>query len=157
MAFFVSNEANAQMSIGKTTPENGSVLLDFGNEPKGIILPTVASAPGAVEGTFVVNTTDKSVVVLDAQGWKFLTTEGELVSHAFTNTGEDEGNGVVMGADNSLKPGVLVLESTTQALVLPKIDKPHLTILSPIAGTMVYDTEADVLSVFDGTNWHYWK
>ena len=155
-AIFAQN-TNAQISIGKATPENSSVLLDFGTDPKGIILPTVEDAPTATEGTFVVNSTSGSVQVLDGTGWKNLTKEGELEVHAFTNDGTDVGEGVILGATTSDKPGVLVLESTTQALVLPKVANPHLTILNPIAGTMVYDTVGDVIAVYDGTNWNYWK
>ena len=150
-------QAIAQVSIGKETPENASVLLDFGTEPKGIILPTVSSAPGAVEGTFVVNSTSGSVQVLDAEGWKNLSAEGEMVPHDFTNSGEDIGEGVIIGAETTDKPGVLVLESTTQALVLPKVASPHTAILNPIAGTIVYDTDADAIAVYDGGNWSYWK
>lgn len=155
---FTGIALQAQVLIGKEEVTNSSVLLEFGAEAKGIILPSVNSAPGAAGGTFIVNTTDKAVQYFDGTDWVNLTNEGELVEHTYTNAGTtDVGDGAIIGAETTTKPGVLVLESTTQALVLPKVANPHLTILSPVAGTMVYDTESDSLAVFDGVSWSYWN
>ncbi|MBA5630498.1 hypothetical protein [Moheibacter lacus] len=163
-ASFLTNEAKAQVAIGKSDVANSSVLLDFGTDAKGIILPSVDAAPGAVGGTFIFDTTDDSVKVLEEKNggandnWTNLTENDEPgVAHSFINTGSDVGEGVIIGADTTTKPGVLVLESTTKALVLPQVENPHLTMPGVIAGTMVYDTASDMLAVFDGNNWSYWK
>ncbi len=172
----LANTATAQVAIGKTDPitiTNSSVLLEFGAEAKGIIVPQVASAPNAVGGTFIYNSTDKAMEVWEgknnsnAGGWTDLTTNSNTnpvtvgVSHTFTNTGTDKiatnGAGAIIGASATSKPGALVLESTTKALVLPLVANPHLTVKGAIAGTMVYDTTADELAVYDGANWSYWK
>lgn len=143
---------------------NSSVLLEFGTENKGIILPSVSEVDNPSFGTFAFNTTDKSVQVYEernnagAGGWTKLTEDGEgIIPVDYINSGSDVGDGVVIGAASSGKKGILVLESTTQALVLPKVASPHDNIPSPIAGTMVYDTDADMIAVFDGENWYYWK
>lgn len=145
-------------------PTNSSVLLEFGSEPKGIILPSVTSAPGAVGGTFIANTTVGAVQYYDGAQWVNLTDTYEesdpdsFVPHGWSNEGtEDLGEGVVIGAESITKPGILVLESTTQALVLPKVANPHTSIQTPIAGTIVYDTASDTLAVYDGSNWSFWK
>lgn len=152
--------SHAQVVISEdpnAVPTNSSVLLEFGNLPKGIILPSVSAATGAVGGTFIVNTTDKAVQYFDGTDWINLTYPNSLVSNSFVgNSTTDTGNGVIIGATSSLKPGVLVLESTTKALVLPKVADPHLNMPSPIAGTMVYDTTSDSLAVYDGKEWSYW-
>lgn len=154
----------AQMAIGKEEVSNASVLLEFGNEPKGIILPSVETATGAVGGTFIFDLTDNSVKVIEESNegvngnWTNLTqNENSGLAHSFLNDGTDVGEGVIIGAETSVKPGALVLESTTAALVLPKVENPHLTMPGAIAGTMVYDTVADMMAVFDGSNWSYWK
>ena len=173
---FLTNTAQAQVAIGKTEPvtlTNDSVLLEFGDEAKGIIVPEVASAPGAVGGTFIFNSTDKAMEVWEgknnsnAGGWTDLTTNNNTtpatvgVVHNYVNNGADviasNGAGVIIGAESTDKPGALVLESKTKALVLPLVANPHLTIKGAIAGTMVYDTTADMLAVYDGVNWSYWK
>lgn len=138
------------------TPTNSSVLLEFGSQPKGIILPSVASAPGAVGGTFIVNTTDEAVQYNNGTTWVNLTDVGELKQHSYVNAGTDTGEGTIIGSTATTKPGALVLESKTQALVLPRVANPHLNILSPIAGTVVYDTTSDAMAVYDGEKWSYW-
>lgn len=164
--FLIVQKTKAQVAIGKQNITNSSVLLEFGTENKGIILPSVNTAPGAAGGTFIFNTTKKAVEVWEGKNngnlgdWTLLTDENQGVNHSFSNTGADvipNPAGVIIGADNTAKPGVLVLESTTKALVLPQVANPHQNIKGAIAGTMVYDTTADMLAVYDGANWSYWK
>lgn len=152
---------NAQVIISEAanpTLTNSSVLLEFGNANKGIILPSMKQAVNASDGTFIFNTQTLSVEVKEGGSWTNLTINpvpGE--EHVYTNIGPELGEGAIIGSDTTAKPGVLVLESTTQALVLPKVADPAMNIHSPIAGTMVYDTDAGMLAVFDGKNWSYWK
>lgn len=146
-----------QIAIGKDNVTNNSVLLEFGTEPKGIILPSVASVLSPSNGTFVYNTTTNSIQVLVASSWKNLTELGPGIPHTFTNCGLDVGNGVIMGSESSNKNGALILESTTKALVLPHVQNPHLNMKGVIAGTVVYDSVSDTFAVFDGKNWNYWN
>ena len=156
----IANTAVAQVAIGKETVTNSSVLLEFSNEAKGIILPAVNSAPGAADGTFILDNTVKAVRVRQNGGWTNLSTEGNAAVNPFVNAGNDiiTGNSsVIIGASTSTKPGILVLESTTKALVLPKVAEPSTSMPSPVSGTMVYDTQASMIAVFDGSQWSYWK
>jgi len=164
--FLISQKMKAQVAIGKDNITNSSVLLEFGPGNKGIILPVVDAAPGAVGGTFIFNTIKKALEVWEGKNngnlgdWTLLSDENQGVIHSFSNAGSDtipNPAGVIIGADNTAKPGVLVLESTTKALVLPQVANPHTNIKSAIAGTIVYDTAADMLAVYDGANWSYWK
>ena len=93
------------------------------------------------------------------ENWTHLTqnnVQGKL--HSFSNVGGDfsGNNGVIIGKDSSLTPGVLVLESTTRAL-LPKVSNPQTSLKGSIAGTMVYDTDSGMLALYDGSTWSYWK
>lgn len=150
---------NAQVAIGKPNVSNNSTLLDFGTDNKGIVLSTVSTNPSdAVAGTFIVNSTSQSINMLEGTTWKNLTVNGGFSANPFLNTGADVGNGVIIGANISSKPGVLVLESTTRALILPYVANPHTTIGNNASiGTIVYDTTSDSLALFDGVNWHYWQ
>lgn len=156
-AVFAGSEIQAQVAIGKQTITNQSVLLEFNADPKGILLPSVPSAPGAVGGTFVFNTTSKSVQVFQDTSWTDLTDVNQGIAHSFSNAGSDIGSGVIIGANTTTKSGALILESTTKAMVLPQVVNPHLAIRGAIAGTMVYDTVSDTLAVYDGANWSYWR
>lgn len=166
----------AQVAIGKTEPitlTNDSVLLEFGDEAKGIIVPQVTDAPGAVGGTFIFNSVDKVLEVWEGRnnngngGWTDLTKDTNVIpvsvgaSHGFSNSSPEllvsTATGVIIGASATDKPGALVLESTTKALVLPKVVNPHLNIKGAIAGTIVYDATSDMLSLYDGVKWSYWK
>lgn len=163
----LSSVSFAQLLIGKSTPSNESVLLEFGPENKGIILPSVNDASGAIPGTFVFDIPSKSVKVIEQKNngvqnnWTDLTfSEAEGQPHSFLNEGNDvitESTGVVLGAESTSKPGALVLESKDQVMVLPKVSHPELNIPGAVAGTMVYDEENDMLAIFDGANWSYWN
>ncbi|RKT01686.1 hypothetical protein [Chryseobacterium defluvii] len=156
---------HAQVAFGKDNIVNQSALVEFGTGNKGIVLPSVAAAPGSVGGTFVFNTSRKAVEVYEGinnnnnGGWTSLTDENQGVVHSFSNAGPDVTGtkGVIIGAGSTTKPGILVLESTTKAMVLPLVANPHTTVKGAIAGTMVYDTAADMLAIYDGQNWSYWK
>ena len=156
----------AQIGIGTTTLTNNSVLLEFSNQAKGLIVPQVTSIDSAVGGTFIFDLTDKVVKVQEEKNqgvngnWTKLTDNSKPgVSHSFSNAGNDVSvnNGVVIGNLTSNKPGALVLESTTKALVLPKVNNPHIALIGAIAGTIVFDTASNTLAVYDGANWSYWK
>jgi len=159
---------DAQVAIGKTTITNPSILLEFGEESKGIIVPQVSSVPSPSNGTFVFNNSTGilAMEVYENGVWKDLTSDPTTtpnktigLAHSFTNNGSDiiGDNGVIIGANTSSKRGALVLESTEKALLLPLVENPHITIKGAIAGTMVYDTASDTLAVFDGKYWSYWK
>lgn len=155
--FLFSFFSYAQISIGKASITNSSVLLEFGSDAKGIILPSLSTIPANVGGTFIVNTNNKTVQVYENNSWTNLSNIGELVNHSFINSGTDVGKGVIMGATTSSREGVLVLESSTKAMILPKSANPHSNIKSPVSGTILYDTASSTLAVYDGVNWSYWK
>ncbi|UOU98435.1 hypothetical protein MUU74_00365 [Chryseobacterium daecheongense] len=169
LIFFVNliftGTIQSQVAFGKDNIVNQSALVEFGTGNKGIILPSVAAAPGSVGGTFIFNTSSKAVEVYEGinnnnnGGWTSLTDENQGVVHSFSNAGPDVtgAKGIIIGANSTTKPGIMVLESTTKAMVLPLVANPHTSIKGAIAGTMVYDTASDTLAVYDGQNWSYWK
>lgn len=171
-SFFAFVAASAQVAIGKSSVTNNSVLLEFGDEAtnlRGIILPSVTTAPtDAVNGTFIFNITTKEVEVREGRTstndrWTSLSAKldasqegGKL--NPYVSTGESVNKqGIIIGAETSSKPGVLILESETRTLVLPKVADPNKAVIGPVAGNIVYDTTSDTLAVYDGTNWSYWK
>jgi hypothetical protein len=161
--------SSAQVAIGKSAISNTSVSLEFGTANRGIVLPWVtstAAVTGAVNGTMVYDLTDKKVKIKYNSIWKDLSvnttgttvdpltsTDGVLIQNTATeNTAAKVSIGTLTAT-----PGILVLEDTNKAMVLPKVASPHLNIINPAPGMMVYDTTTKLLAVFNGTVWSYWR
>lgn len=52
--------------------------------------------------------------------------------------------------------GILVLSDTDKAMVLPLVES-YASVIAPSAGMMVYDLTNQMLCVFNGTVWTFWK
>ncbi|NIF06157.1 hypothetical protein F3J23_11965 [Chryseobacterium sp. Tr-659] len=161
--------ASAQVAIGKSSITSTSVSLEFETGNKGIILPWVTNTgavTGAVNGTIAYDLSDHKVKVKYASGWKDLSvdttgttvdpitsTDGVLIQNPLTEQSGAKTAIGTLGPD----PGILVLEDTNKAMILPKVASPHLNIINPAPGMMVYDTTAKQLAVFNGSVWSFWK
>ena len=184
LSIFLSTCAFAQVAIGKASV-NPSVSLEFydnADNVRGIILPWVDGVSNTapfitnspiteivVNGTLVYDTSDKKVKVKYTTGWRDLskdatgTTVDPLTSVdglTLQNSITDLDNAKVqIGGDpaTDTTPGILVLADTNKAMVLPKVASPHLNIVNPSPGMMVYDTTSKQLAVFNGTVWSFWK
>ncbi|UKB85990.1 hypothetical protein LF887_10295 [Chryseobacterium sp. MEBOG06] len=150
---------SAQVAIEKSQAE-GDGLLDFpSNGTKGILLPIVETLPiNASAGTLLMDKNDKVVKMNVESVWVPLSDPGALAGAFFNTNGEIPGqNRIIMGASTTAAPGILVLESFSKALVLPKIANPHINVKSPYPGMICYDTISKSMAVFDGLKWSYWK
>lgn len=152
--------------VANQTVSSPSVLLEFGTEPKGLLLPwatNTAGVTGAVNGTMVFDVSDKKVKYLKGgsapNGWIDLSIDTNgAVSTALQDIPTDAaGAKTIIGNQTSAAPGILVLESPSKAMVLPKVANPALSIINPAAGMLVYDTTAKQVAVFNGTVWSFWK
>lgn len=160
---------NAQVTIGKQSVTNTSVSLEFSDsENKGMILPYVEDKSGiSEEGTIIYDIADHKVKYLkDGGNWVNLSeddgtsdTIGVADISIQTTKTEKASAKAVIGADgeNNTTPGILVLSDTNKAMILPKVASPHLKIINPAPGMMIYDTTAKQLAVFNGTVWSFWK
>ncbi|MFC3159451.1 hypothetical protein SAMN05443633_103366 [Chryseobacterium arachidis] len=160
----------SQVAIGKTSVSSASVSLEFGTANRGMILPWVTSAAnvtGVVNGTMIYDLADKKVKVKYAASWKDLSINAATgttvdpvtsIDGVLIQNSENENTTakVAIGALTST-PGILVLEDANKAMVLPKVASPHLNIINPSPGMMVYDTTDKQLAVFNGTAWTFWK
>ena len=181
LSIFLSTCAFAQVAIGKASV-NPSVSLEFydnADNVRGIILPWVdgvsdtapfiTNSPATetvVNGTLVYDRSDKKVKVKYASGWKDLSVDatGTTVDPitnvdglTLQNSLNDLDTAKVSIGTPTSTPGILVLEDTNKAMVLPKVASPHLTIINPAPGMMAYDTTSKQLAVFNGTVWSFWK
>ncbi|MDO5615407.1 MAG: hypothetical protein Q4G16_04395 [Cruoricaptor ignavus] len=155
--------AQVIIGTGKTAPSNNFVSLEFGTENKGIVLPMVSQTdinPQSVNGTFIFDPVAKEVMFLKNNVWTSLSNKAGKDNPINLNNqnmkSENENAKVSIGKPSSI-PGILVLEDTDKAMILPLVSEPHKNIINPTAGTLAYDTKNQMLVVFNGTQWSFWK
>jgi len=165
----ITSGLQAQIAIGKDSIEGDATLLDFNNIPtntNGIILPAVentsfalSATPQANNGTLLFDKSDQKVKMYENNQWVDLSDTGKITDTLWdnANSSAEKGGGIIIGSETTDAKGVLVIESTDKALVLPKISNPHQTVRSPYPGMICYDTASKTLAIFDGENWNYWK
>lgn len=167
----VSGYIQAQVAIGKENVANTSVSLDFAStENRGLILPYVEDKSTiATEGTIIYDVTDHKVKYLkNGATWVNLSEDdGTAATIGAANISIQQGPDKIeqtsakvaigLNADADNTPGLLVLSDTNKAMVLPQVASPHLNIISPSAGMIVYDTVKRQVAVFNGTVWSFWK
>lgn len=165
--------ANAQVIIGDqigTAPANQktSVLLEFAaGQNKGIILPYLRTLPQSPSvGTIALDATNSTSARVKFYNGAWVDLSGQdgdittvLATQPTTGDAPELATAKsIIGARTSAADGVLVLESTTKAMVLPTVTSVQ-NIPNPAPGMMVYvnNTGAKRLAVFNGTRWSYWK
>ncbi len=161
---FNASSVHAQVSIGKNSITNNSVSLEFGSGNKGLLLPWVDSATAvtrAVNGTIIYDTTDKKVKYRQNNVWSDLSVDNTgVVDTSVQNTVSELASArMAIGKDAATDstPGILVLTDNDKAMILPKVASPHLNIINPSAGMIVYDTDNHQLAIFNGSVWTFWK
>lgn len=174
-AILISLNGFAQVYVGgKISSTSTAVSLEFENGNRGIIVPWVddaatvdntantilgtPSGAGAVTRTIIYDTADRSMKVKTNTGWKDLSVDETGVVDTSLQSGlSDRPNAKTSVGTPGNTPGILVLEATDKAMVLPKVASPHENIVHPAPGMMVYDTTTKQLAVFNGTVWTFWK
>jgi len=166
----------AKPSIDSLRMISDSVMRVYNNAgyTYDLSIPGKANTAGS-SGTQTIVDTAKS---LHATGGLFATNDGDIVLEgngaeinigAFPNipvrlrsnnavkleVKATTGNIVVGSSMTDVTNGALVINSTTKALVLPRMTKTQRDAIgSPIAGMMVYQTDnTPGLRVYNGTNW----
>lgn len=149
----------SQVAIGKTMIE-GDGILDFQEGTlKGIVLPWVTSegaVTSPVGGTLIYDTSDQRVKYYNGSIWIDLSGKSGIVDTSSQDLLTDVGNGIVIGTYPSTASGVLVLESSDKALILPKVDNAYATIPNPEPGTIVYDPISKTVQIYNGQQWSFW-
>ncbi|WP_374442571.1 hypothetical protein [Epilithonimonas sp.] len=161
----------SQVIIGDNTgtaTNKTSVLLEFANQNKGIILPynrILPSGSGLAEGTILLDANDPTNAKVKYYNgtWQDLSSgNGANVSSYLllqpSSVVEDTTRGAIIGSKTSSANGVLILESLNKAMVLPMVENTD-NIADPAPGMMVYinKTGAKRLAVFNGSKWTFWK
>lgn len=147
---------SAQVAIDKSSVTGSSTILDFPTgTTKGIVLPKTTNATG-VAGTLTFDATSKMVQYKNDTGWVNMNSNTGVLP-TINTTGTEDKSGMIIGANSSSASGVLVLEATDKAVILPQVANPETAIKSPEPGTICYDTASKSIAVYNGTEWSYWK
>ncbi len=160
LVFVLSALVQAQVSIGKDKVSNASVSLDFSTtENKGLLLPYVENKADITEnGTLIFDATDKKIKYFKDKNWFDLSVDDTGKVDLSIQTGKVDHQTSKVGVGNpTTTDGILVLEDHDKAMILPKVENPHLNIINPSAGMIVYDTISHQLAVYNGTVWSFWK
>lgn len=152
----------SQVAVGKASVTNSSVSLEFTDtENKGIILPYIEDRSGITEnGSVIFDNSDHKVKYLKDNSWFDLSVDTTGKSDIAIQTAKTELNTAktIIGTNTSDNAnGILVLSDTNKAMILPRVASPHLNIINPASGMMVYDTTKKQLAVYNGTVWSFWK
>lgn len=152
-------------SVGTATNQNG-VLLDFAQDGnKGILLPYTEGEPAnATGGTIIFDVSpnvNKIKVKNQSAGWRDLSIiSGENANVDLTpqpaSLTDKPLASTSIGSSSPSVDGVLVLDSTTKAMVLPVVNS-YKDIVGPSAGMMVFENSTKRLAVYNGTVWTFWK
>lgn len=158
MVFHLSVCAQQQkLAIGKTTVD-GSALVDFGEELRGIVIAPIedvenmSTPPSA--GTIAFDGATGSFRFYDGTEWSSVIPGGLTGGEAqgidtfqqLIGTKTSSSTGVVIfGGDDALQE--------TQALVLPKLANGYLRFANPVPGLIYYDTVEKCIFVYNGNTW----
>lgn len=166
---------NAQVIIGDavgTAVNKTSVLLEFAaNQNKGIIVPYVRTIPSGTTlqgGTIVLDAstpgTNARMKYYNGSAWIDLSGQDANLTTVLSaqpsivSAPELPISKTIIGDSVTAADGVLVLESTTKAMVLPTVLDVQ-NIPSPSPGMMVYVNQpgSKRLAVYNGSKWSFWK
>ena len=159
----------SQVAIGKSAVSSTGASLEFGTGNRGLVLPWTtsttavdnASPGGAKRGTLIYDLSTHKVRVKNNTEWFDLSVnESGTANTSIQDTKTDKPDAKVVIGENGATDstvGVLVLSDTDKAMVLPKVASPHLNIMNPAPGMIVYDTVSRQLAVYNGTVWTFWK
>ena len=163
----------SQIIIGDTlgtSTDKTSVLLEFAKNSdteknnKGLILPYVSDLSSSnTPGTLLLHADGQNSRMKYFNGDIWVDLSGKDADNskelALQKSKSEQKNGkVIIGSKDSSAEGVLVLESSSKAMVLPIVEDVN-NIPSPSPGMIVYVKKEDAkrLAVFNGKYWSFWK
>lgn len=158
--FIQSSFLLSQVAFGKDNITNSSVSIEFSTENKGLILPWVTSSSAITspsEGSIIYDNRDKKVKFYTGSTWSDLSTVTGNNNSALQDPLVEQNSAKVTIGLPTTTDGILVLEDSDKAMILPKVSSPHLNIINPTAGTIVYDTNKKQLALYNGQQWTFWK
>lgn len=116
---------------------------------------SVDSLENVEDGTFVFDMSDQKVKYMRAGKWTDLTVYSTDKINTYSI--EQIKNEKPKKENNNKKNNNPKISASEKITVLPKVASPHLSIVDPTPGMMVYDTDSNMLAIFNGKVWTFWK
>ncbi|KPE51588.1 hypothetical protein [Chryseobacterium indologenes] len=183
ISLLLSGLVKSQVVLGGdagTAADKTSVLLDFAaSQNKGIVVPYVETLPAdnsaqSKPGTIIFdvsgnteykvkvkNTNNTSPSWTDLSGQSGYSSAVEnIVKTAQASLTDVSSAKVIIGANASAADGILILESSNKAMVLP-IVSDYTAIKNPAPGMIAFlkpgtDPSRYRLIIFNGQKWSFW-
>lgn len=169
MLLFCNISIYAQVIFGDnvgTATDKTSVLMEFSNAGnRGLILPYITDKTGlTTPGSIILNATTPTAAKVEYYNgttWVDLSAQSANVSSFLSVqpvAKENAAAKVVIGSSTSAADGILVLESSTKAMVLPIVSS-YQDIVNPAPGMMVLVNNGGIktLAVYNGNQWSFWN
>ncbi|MFC4162825.1 hypothetical protein ACFOWU_04110 [Epilithonimonas zeae] len=163
------NHISAQVIFGDavgSAADKTSVLMEFstaGN--RGLILPYVTDKTAiTTAGSIIFDASTASAAkakYYNGTAWIDLSVQPANATSYLTiqpTARENTNSKVIIGSNTSSADGILVLESSSKAMVLP-IATSYQNIINPAPGTMVLLSNGPLktLAVYNGEQWSFWS
>ena len=147
---------SAQVSINTdgAAPDN-SAMLDLKGTARGLLIPRVSTAardliPSPATGLLIYNTTTNLFNVFNGSTWykleaAFITSTSGTIS---------AGGGMAINASPGTTPdnsAILDVNNPTRGILIPRTTTESIT--TPATGLIIYNTNFNLLSYYNGTNW----
>lgn len=148
-----------------TAIDKTSVLMEFSNAGnRGLILPYITDKSSVnTPGSIILDATSPSaskVQYYTGNSWFDLSVQPANVTSYLALqpiTREMSSAKFIIGNATSAAEGVLVLESSDKAMILP-IVKSYTNVINPSPGTILLTSDGGVmtLAVYNGQQWSFW-
>ena len=140
--------------------------MEFANSGnRGLILPYITDKTGLnTPGSIILNATTPTaarVEYYNGTTWVDLSVQGANVSSYLgiqPVAKENASAKVIIGSNTSAADGILVLESSSKAMVLPIVSS-YQNIVNPAPGMMVLVNNGGIktFAVYNGNQWSFWN
>ncbi|MDO5656520.1 MAG: hypothetical protein Q4G27_10310 [Flavobacteriaceae bacterium] len=142
-----------------------TTILEFhdqlnGGPAKGLVLPTVQTPTGS-EGAILFNGPAGVVQYHNGTAWVAMSPASAAAPYVTPATADVNTMGTVISDNTVTEPttdaAVLKLESTSKAMILPRVSNVETALSNPAPGTMVYDVASKSIAIFNGEVWSFWN
>jgi hypothetical protein len=142
------------MSVGSDVVADKSAMLDVSSTTKGVLIPRtqpqMISSPAT--GLIIFNSSTKKINYYNGSQWKTICSISTNTIGAST-TQTSAGFAINSGGEAPAASAVLDIQSSDKGLLIPRMNDWERGPIKPTAGLIMYNTFANNLQFWNGSNW----